>query len=480
MKKTRILIADNDAEYRKSLRFLLETEGFWVFEAASPSDVFERLDSLTKFDIALVDLRLDDDQNEKDFSGLDVAREIGVKKIPCIIITAFDTVETTRLALKPLGASSIALDYVPKKTGPLAILDALRRLYGLTLLHISDLHPKMSEFCEELGDQDQAYKDFLSDVQEQPGLPMNPIRTVIVSGDISFQFGAESFERARTYLEFLSERLAIPLSQVVLSPGNHDINRKKAGLLYDSLYAIKIKDSAWFSKFDEYLNFTHHFYSEAAFSVDKFYRIFTFENRVAIVAFNSCLVEGNPKYQCKACEVTNGKIHYHGWIDRNQIKQAGEELDRMNWMGLRIGVFHHHVVPDNAPPSTDLCQGDHLMPYNHSEYRLKFAFSEHKFRILLHGHRHKAKLGRSPTMGADVPYHFGSGAFWTSSDDEQETANYLLLQLSPIPGYSRVLMRKYHHQTDDRRGYWGIDDSIQPDGIIPLADIIIPTLEPNP
>lgn len=479
MKKARILIADNDPEYRKSLRFLLEAEGFLVFEAVSPSDVFEKLDILTNIDLALVDLRLDDDHNERDFSGLDVAKEIGKKKIPCIIITAFESVETTRMALKPLGANSVALDYVLKKNGPSAILIALRQLCGLTLLHISDLHPKISEAGEESSDQDQAYKDFLDDVQKQPGLLLNPIQSILVSGDISFQFGSESFRQAQNYLEFLLEQLRIPSSQLVLSPGNHDINRQKAGCTQDSLQAIKAKDSTWFNKFDEYLNFTRHFYNEPAFSVDKLYRIFTFDNRVAVVAFNSCLVEGNPKYECEPCKTNNNKIHYYGWINRHQIKQAGEELDRMNWSGLRMGVFHHHVIPDNIIQSTNLCQGDHLWPYDHPEYRLKFAFYEHKFRILLHGHRHKVKLGRSPTMGASVPYHFGSGAFWTSNDDEQETANYLLLQLSPIPGYSRVLMRKYHHQTDDRKGYWGEDDSVQPDGVIPLSDIVIPALEPN-
>jgi CheY-like chemotaxis protein len=477
MNKLRILIVDNNSEYRKSLRTFLELEDFSVIEASSIDEASGILNT-TYLDVALVDLRLKDDYDDMDFSGLDVAREIRKKEVPCIIITAFESVESARLALKHLGAKSLALDYVLKKAGPQAVLIAIRKLCGITLLHISDLHPKTLEVGEEPSDQDQAYSGFLENIQGQPGLALNPIRTILVSGDISFQFQAESFDRARSYLERLSKQLRIPLEKIVLTPGNHDINRNKASLTQDSLLAIRYGDSTWFNKFDEYLNFTRHFYGEPAFTIDKHYRIFTFDNRVAVVAFNSCLVEGNPKYKCKSCE-TNNKIHYHGWIDRHQVKQAGEELDHINWPGLRIGMFHHHVIPDNTIQLSDPCQGDHLWPYDHPDYRLKFTFDEHGFRILLHGHRHKVKMGRSPIVGSNVPYHFGSGAFWTSNSDEQETANYLLLQLSPIEGGSRVLMGKYHHQTEGRKGYWGPDDSIQSNGIIPLPDIIIPPFESN-
>ena len=479
MNKLRILIADNDTEYRKSLHIFLEAEGFLVIETASFEETLRILDTATYLDIALVDLHLKDDHAEKDFSGLEIATELRKKNIPCIIITAFDTVETTRLALKHLGSKSLAIDYVPKKYGPQAVLNAIGRLYGITLLHISDLHPKLLEDGEEPGNQDQAYTDFLGHIQEQPGLALNPIRAILVSGDISFQFRSESFDRSRAYLERLSNQLHIPLDQILLTPGNHDINRRKASLTQDSLLAIKEGDSTWFNKFDEYLEFTRHFYGERAFSVDKLYRIFTFDNRVAIVAFNSCLVEGNPKYECESCKTNNNKIHYHGWIDRHQVRQAGEELDRMNWSGLRIGMFHHHVIPDKTIQLSDPCQDDHLWPYDHPDHRLKFTFYEYGFRILLHGHRHKVKIGRSPIVSSGVPYHFGSGAFWTSNSDEQETANYLLLQLSPIEGGSRILMGKYHYQTGERPGYWGPDDFIQPNGVIPLPDITIPPFEPK-
>lgn len=476
MNKIRALVVDNDSSYRESLRSLLEMEGFSVLEAPSFHEALERVD-FAYIDVALIDLRLKDDHNDRDFSGLEVAEALGKKEIPCIIITGFDTVETTRLALKHLGTKPFVLDYVPKKDGPQALLSAIHKLSGLTLLHISDLHPKLSEDGEEPSDQDQAYRDFLNNLQSQPRLAMNPICAIIVSGDISFQFRAESFDLARSYLERLAKQLNIPLERIVLTPGNHDVNRIKAQLTQDSLHAIRTGDPSWFNKFDEYLDFTHYFYGEPAFSRDKLYRIFTLDNRVTVTSFNSCLVEGNPKYECESCRINKNKIHYYGWIDRHQVIQAGEELDRKNGAGLRIGVFHHHAIPDPVDQS-DVCLGDYLLQYDHPDHRLKFTFDEHGFRILLHGHRHKVKMGRSPTVGSNVPYHFGSGAFWTSNhNEEQETANYLLLQLSPIQGSSRILMRKYYHQTNDRKGYWGADNSIQPDGIIPLPDIIIPPIE---
>lgn len=148
----------------------------------------------------------------------------------------------------------------------------------------------------------------------------------------------------------------------------------------------------------------------------------------------------------------------------------------MNGPALRIGVFHHHVVSEEYNPPPDACQGDHLWPYHQTEYRLNFTFFEQGFQILLHGHRHKIELKQPQTLGMSAPFNLGSGAFWSVNDDEHETANYLLLQLSPISGKSRVIMRKYFPASVDRPGYWGADNSVHPEGMIPLPGLIVPAV----
>jgi CheY-like chemotaxis protein len=478
MSEPTVLLADNKEDYRKSLRQLLEEEGYLVTEVGSVQEAEEGLKAVS-VDLALVDLRLTNDEDDHDMSGLKVAEWAGERGIPCIVITAYNSVETTRLALRSRGAEPLAVDYIPKKDSPQAILNAIRRLRGLTILHVSDLHLQAIDHGEVPFDQEQAREKFLDDVTKQPGVGFNPIQVIIISGDISFQCQEESFNRTRHFLTELIQQLGISKEQVVLVPGNHDINRIKAQATQDSLLAMEIRDATWFSKFDDYLEFTTHFYGEPAFTKDKLYRIFTFDKSLAVVAFNSCLVEGDTSRMCPVCMEKKQKEHYYGWINREQVKLAGEELDKQNWGGLRIAAFHHHVGAEEWHPLKDQCQGDHLWNYHHKDHRLKFTFFEQGFRILLHGHRHKGELRQSSAVGANVPYHFGSGAFWIADDNQQETASYLLLELTPLLGKSRVIMRRYYPATNEMPGGWGPDGFVRRDGIVPLPDIAISELEPE-
>ena len=124
MSKAVVLLADNDPRYRGSLRQLLELEDYRVIEAASPEEAKEKLET-ERLDLALLDLRFTDHGDERDISGLTMARLAADKHVRCIVITAYDTAETARRALRARGAEPLAEDYVPKKDGPQAVLDAI-------------------------------------------------------------------------------------------------------------------------------------------------------------------------------------------------------------------------------------------------------------------------------------------------------------------------------------------------------------------
>ena len=120
----RLLIADNDADYRRSLSSLLKLDEYKVEEASSVDEAKEILETVP-LDLVLVDLRLSDNDNIYDFSGLDIAKFAMQRNISCIIITAFPSVEATRVALRSRGTKSLADDFVPKKDGPQPVLDAI-------------------------------------------------------------------------------------------------------------------------------------------------------------------------------------------------------------------------------------------------------------------------------------------------------------------------------------------------------------------
>lgn len=472
MNKIRVLIVDNDSEYRQSLRQFLESENFFVIESRSVVEALEGLGTLFP-DLILIDLKFTDESGLVNEEFL-FTEKIRQKQIPCIIITGSPSYHTSSLVMRGRGGQPLAVDYIPKIYGFEPIKESILGILGMTILHISDLHRRETEDMDEKYDQDEAFRGFIGDVEKQAGLALNTIKAIIVSGDISYRFQKKSFDKAVDFLKYLAKELNVPMNQIVLVPGNHDINRSKGSSIHNHIDAMKNGNDKWFDKFDEYLEFTRLFYGEPAFSIDKLYRLFIVDSRLAIIAFNSCLVEGDPSQRCSSCK---NKEHYYGWINRDQVRQAGEELDDLNWHETRIATFHHHI--EDLEKTKTKCHGDHLRNYNQYDQRLKFTLFENGFRLLLHGHRHKGILGQSPTFGANEPYHFGSGAFWIEGYNERENASYLLLQLSPLNGKSRVIMRRYNPGTNSRSGYWGTDDSIQPDGIVSLPVYIRP-LGPDP
>lgn len=122
--RKRILLADNSAEYRRSVIGFLELEGYDVEEAGTPEDSLEML-ATKKFDLVLADLRMRDEVDTHDMGGLEIAKFASENGIPCIIVTAFPTVDLARVALRARRAEPYARDLITKASGAQALLDSI-------------------------------------------------------------------------------------------------------------------------------------------------------------------------------------------------------------------------------------------------------------------------------------------------------------------------------------------------------------------
>jgi two-component system response regulator RegX3 len=129
MSQITILLADDESDYRKSLRRLLELEDYEVLEAATLQEAKETIEG-RPLDLVLADLRFTNHDDDKDFSGLMVAGWAAERNVPCMIVTAFPSVEAARLALRSQGADPLAEDLIPKKDGPYAVLGAIQLVLG--------------------------------------------------------------------------------------------------------------------------------------------------------------------------------------------------------------------------------------------------------------------------------------------------------------------------------------------------------------
>ena len=126
----KVILIDNSSEYRRSLRSFLELYDYYVQEASGVREAKTQLETAS-VDLALVDLRLARDDDANDFSGLEVAQFASQHNVRCIVVSAFPSIQATRRALRSRGIEApLALDFIPKATGPQAILDAIEIVLG--------------------------------------------------------------------------------------------------------------------------------------------------------------------------------------------------------------------------------------------------------------------------------------------------------------------------------------------------------------
>jgi two-component system, NtrC family, response regulator AlgB len=126
-----ILIVDDEASLRRTLRIALESMGHSVGEAASADQALDVLGH-RQFDVAFLDLRLGMER------GLDLLSSLlqVAPGLPVIIITAYGTIETAVEAMRR-GAAS----YLPKPFTPDAVRLELDRVNHLRRLqtHVDEL-----------------------------------------------------------------------------------------------------------------------------------------------------------------------------------------------------------------------------------------------------------------------------------------------------------------------------------------------------
>ena len=129
MSKPIILVAENIAAFLSLIVKFLERHGYRVIAVDNPGDA-RRVLAQQSVAAAVLDVRLVDDDDERDMSGLDVARyATDGGAVPKIILTGFEQYEAVRAALRSWpGQTAIAVDVVIKREGLAALLEPLQRV----------------------------------------------------------------------------------------------------------------------------------------------------------------------------------------------------------------------------------------------------------------------------------------------------------------------------------------------------------------
>ncbi len=124
-----LLWVEDEDSFRESYRSHLEKAGFTLIEVKTPEEALEKLsDSELYVDMALIDMRLKDNDNKRDFSGLKLASNFDLRHIPKIVLTGHPVRLGDLRELTGFGQDDLpsVIAFVDKREGPEALIQAIR------------------------------------------------------------------------------------------------------------------------------------------------------------------------------------------------------------------------------------------------------------------------------------------------------------------------------------------------------------------
>jgi DNA-binding response OmpR family regulator len=125
-----ILFADNDSDFLNTRTEFLENAGYRVLKAYTLENARQLLADAHIY-LTILDIRMVNDDDEKDTSGLTLAKDPAYRSIPKIILTGFPSYQYVREALGPaLDGLPPAVDFLSKQEGPEAMIQAVERAFA--------------------------------------------------------------------------------------------------------------------------------------------------------------------------------------------------------------------------------------------------------------------------------------------------------------------------------------------------------------
>lgn len=206
---------------------------------------------------------------------------------------------------------------------------------------------------------------------------------IVVSGDLTYRASADEFKLVETFLESLCDGLQIDRTQVILVPGNHDVDWALSGI-----------DRS--RRFDNFLAFVRSFYKDA------------FSQRYPLIKWNFDVVAKRPQANeivsvarigettfvgLNSCIFEDDKNHF-GFIGQRQLDAVAKLLEGADNSGIKVAVMHHHLHPF-PELLQDRSLGDEV--WNDTSTIRDAGYVEQRlerlgFDLVLHGHKHKPQL----------------------------------------------------------------------------------------
>ncbi len=210
MSKARILVADNNRNYGAVVKRYLEGAGFEVCLVTSVSEARNALGK-QDIDLAVLDIRLEDDDEALDRTGLSLAAEETFLSVPKILLTAFPEYEAEFMTPVHEGRLPVAFDFVPKNEGPERLLVSVSKALSIIMAakkHMAAERPRAGSGGTEIflvHGHDEEAKHELAHFLHRLGLVPVILSEIAAGG-------------AKAIIELIEDSSAVTFAIIIMTP----------------------------------------------------------------------------------------------------------------------------------------------------------------------------------------------------------------------------------------------------------------------
>jgi 3',5'-cyclic AMP phosphodiesterase CpdA len=303
------------------------------------------------------------------------------------------------------------------------------------IILISDLHlmsfkvPHTSKTIEsKIKDDDDYIECFFESVKKQLSERSLNLYALVIAGDIANSGKTKEYEKAKYFLNKAIEKLGLIKENIILVPGNHDINWTDIDLFIDSpayngekkefeLHDVKFSNFKIF--YDTILD------NKAPFIVDSSIVELKIdeENNLIILALNSNYYESN----CSA--------NHFGFIKHDKLRELlDSKLKHIQHKNYgKIAILHHQF--SNF--------------FDKNDIQTLTVLNNFGFHAFLHGHVHNDYSNAN--QDSVLNYFIGVGSF---AKKDQDIVNSYKLLFNPLKSEDFNIVTFHYSDLGTLKPYW--------------------------
>jgi len=254
---------------------------------------------------------------------------------------------------------------------------------NIGILHLSDIHFGQNH-VEIIKTSENAMTEYISEskklIEDIKILQGNGLRInyIVVTGDLTETSSTEEYEMFEAFILDLIKFLKIAKKNVIMVPGNHDINRCLCQAARLRANALRQDfEKPYFEKFEIFKRFFDGFYNDTLweendlkyhFNESKLFVNYFFpEEKIIFCGLNSSIDESE-------------LAPHYGKIGVTQLSAAINEIKSIDTNNeyFKIALMHHNFLRASDFDDENLKDADDLLP----------ILIDNSFKIVLHGHHH--------------------------------------------------------------------------------------------